>query len=107
MRPSRIIIAPSCSGELTKNRLPISSTLGVASTTVPVLMISPSLVCRSKTISAPVLVRESSAQALAMVAIDWSHTPISSLSFSCADWKMLSLLNRVWATCSSIRRSSG
>ena len=53
-RPSLITTPPSCKAELGKNREFISSLETLASTTVPVLIISPSIVLRSKIIKAPI-----------------------------------------------------
>ena len=62
-RPSRIITAPSCSGEFTKKMLRSSSLETSAFTTVPVAIWSLRELVRSKTMSAPVRLSDMMVQA--------------------------------------------
>ena len=100
--PSRIITAPSWSGVLLKKMFPNNSLLGMASSIVPLSICSPSRVCRSMTISAPVDVAESSTQASQITSMVLLQTELSTLEL---------LLNRspslVYPAFSRVRRSSG
>ena len=85
MRLSRMIMAPSCSAALLKKMFLMRLCEITASTCTPVFMMSPSLVVRSMTISAPVRSRAMSLAAMQMLSM---ARVVSATSFGSVKLRM-------------------
>ena len=72
MRPWRMMTAPSCMGALTKKMFFSSSEDTAASSVVPLRTMSSSRICRSNTMSTPVLLWDISLQAITVWSMAFS-----------------------------------
>ena len=101
-RPWRMMTAPSCMGAFTKKMFFRSSLETAASSTVPLRTMSSSCIFCSKTMRAPVRLRDISVQASTV----WAMVFSISVTVSSRE-KMLRNFSRWLPTCSRTRRISG